>query len=51
MGCMILKGFGISDPRFVTDGVTTTSAQTAATTARIRHSLGHGATITAVHCK
>jgi hypothetical protein len=51
MGCVILKGFGITDARLVTDGVTTTSAQTAATTARIRHSLGHGATVTAVHCK
>jgi hypothetical protein len=51
MGCAILKGFGITNVSFVTDGVTTTSAQTPATTAQIRHSLGHRATVMAVHCK
>jgi hypothetical protein len=50
-GCSMLKSFGITDPSYITDGVTTTSAQTPATTAQIRHSLGHGATVTTVHCK
>jgi hypothetical protein len=50
-GCSMLKSFGLGSPSFVTDGLTTTAAQTQSTTAQIRHLLGHGATVTTVHCK
>jgi hypothetical protein len=51
VGCTILKGFGITDVSFVTDGATTTQAATTRTAQQIHHRLGHGASIMSVHCK